>query len=150
MMRSGFHRLMRLVFALCCATVCAFTAAADTSYPQRPIRMVIPFPAGGSIDLVGRAIATNWSATLGQQIVIDNRSGAGGTVGAEIVARAAPDGLTLIVRGEIELALIHLILDETHAHLLGGLLAHGGSIGRQSMNRATIRSPRGLKIQSPA
>ena len=65
-------------------------------YPQRPIRMVIPFPAGGSIDLIGRAIAQPWSAVLGQQIVIDNRGGAGGTLGSELVARAQPDGYTIL------------------------------------------------------
>jgi tripartite-type tricarboxylate transporter receptor subunit TctC len=65
-------------------------------YPQRPIRMVIPFPAGGSIDVIGRAIAQPWSTALGQQIVIDNRGGAGGTLGSELVARAAPDGYTIL------------------------------------------------------
>jgi tripartite-type tricarboxylate transporter receptor subunit TctC len=69
---------------------------AAQDFPQRPVRMVIPFPAGGSIDLVGRAIATNWSTTLGQQIVIDNRGGAGGTLGSELVARAQPDGYTIL------------------------------------------------------
>ena len=70
--------------------------AAAQDYPQRPIRMVIPFPAGGSIDVIGRAIAQSWSAALGQQIVIDNRGGAGGTLGTELVAKAQPDGYTIL------------------------------------------------------
>ena len=76
-------------------TVAAGAAAQD--YPQRPIRMVIPFPAGGSIDVIGRSIAQSWSATLGQQIVIDNRGGAGGTLGTDLVAaKAQPDGYTIL------------------------------------------------------
>lgn len=78
------------------ATLIAAGAAAAQDYPQRPIRMVIPFPAGGSIDLIGRSIAQNWSATLGQQIVIDNRGGAGGTLGTDLVAKAQPDGYTIL------------------------------------------------------
>lgn len=58
--------------------------------------MVIPFAPGGSIDVVGRVVAQQWSATLGQQIVIDNRGGVGGALGTELVARAAPDGYTLL------------------------------------------------------
>jgi hypothetical protein len=69
---------------------------AAQDYPQRPIRMVIPFPAGGSIDVIGRSIAQNWSVTLGQQIVIDNRGGAGGTLGTDLVAKAQPDGYTIL------------------------------------------------------
>ena len=78
------------------AALAAASAFGADDFPQRPIRMVIPFPAGGSIDLIGRAIATNWSTTLGQQIVIDNRGGAGGTLGSELVARAQPDGYTIL------------------------------------------------------
>ena len=58
--------------------------------------MIIPFPAGGSIDIVGRSIAQRWSAQLNQQIVIDNRSGAAGVIGMQLVANAAADGYTLI------------------------------------------------------
>ena len=82
--------------ALLLATLLAAGAAAAQDFPQRPIRMVIPFPAGGSIDVIGRAIAQPWSAALGQQIVIDNRGGAGGTLGSELVAKAQPDGYTIL------------------------------------------------------
>jgi len=66
------------------------------AYPARPIRMVIPFPAGGSIDIVARAVSQRWSVQLGQQIVIDNRGGAGGALGTQLVVHAAPDGYTLL------------------------------------------------------
>ena len=78
------------------ALVAVAAGAAAQDYPQRPIRMVIPFPAGGSIDVIGRSIAQSWSATLGQQIVIDNRGGAGGTLGTDLVAKAQPDGYTIL------------------------------------------------------
>ncbi len=69
-------------------------AAAD--YPDRPIRLVVPFPAGGGADTLARLIMPRVAQALGASIVIDNRPGAGGNVGAEIVARAAPDGYTLL------------------------------------------------------
>ena len=71
-------------------------AVAQPAYPTRPLRMVIPFAPGGSIDVVGRMVAQHWGTALGQQIVIDNRGGVGGALGTELVARAAPDGYTLL------------------------------------------------------
>ncbi|MGE5525641.1 MAG: Bug family tripartite tricarboxylate transporter substrate binding protein [Rhodospirillaceae bacterium] len=65
-------------------------------YPNKPVRLVVPFPAGESIDAVARLTAQYWSGALGQQLVIDNRGGAGGTIGAEQVAKAPPDGYTLL------------------------------------------------------
>ncbi|HEV8519853.1 MAG TPA: tripartite tricarboxylate transporter substrate binding protein [Burkholderiales bacterium] len=74
----------------------AHAAALAQQYPVRPIRMVVPFPPGGSIDIVARAISQPWSGQLNQQIIIDNRAGAGGTIGSQLVADAAPDGYTLL------------------------------------------------------
>lgn len=69
--------------------------AAAQNYPSRPIRVIVPFPAGESIDVTARLIAQRWQAALGQQMVIDNRGGAGGTIGTELVAKATPDGYTI-------------------------------------------------------
>lgn len=70
-------------------------AAAQNAYPTRPIRIVVPFPPGGNIDITARTIAPGLSETLGQSIVIDNRGGAGGLIGMELVTKSAPDGHTL-------------------------------------------------------
>jgi tripartite-type tricarboxylate transporter receptor subunit TctC len=76
---------------------CSTAAFAQSDYPNRPIRLIIPFPAGGSNDIVGRAIATQMSEKLGKQIVIDNRTGAGGVVGTELATKEKPDGYTILV-----------------------------------------------------
>ena len=76
----------------------AWSAVAQAqAWPERPVRLVVPFPAGGATDLVARAIAQRVSQQLGQQIVVDNKAGAGGTLGAADAARAAPDGYTLLL-----------------------------------------------------
>lgn len=67
------------------------------SYPSKPIRMVIPFAAGGNTDIIGRIFAPKMAEILGQQIIIDNRGGAGGTIGTEAVKRSAPDGYTILM-----------------------------------------------------
>lgn len=63
----------------------------------KPVRMVIPFPAGGATDIIGRAVAQRLSSALGQQVVVDNKPGAGGTIGADLVAKASPDGYTILM-----------------------------------------------------
>jgi len=73
------------------------TAAAAQQYPTKPIRLIIPFPPGGSNDVVGRLIATQLSERLGRQIIVDNRSGAGGVVGTELASQAPKDGYTLLI-----------------------------------------------------
>ena len=86
----------------------SFGAWAATSatgdYPNRPIRLIVGFTPGGSDDLVGRIVAARLSERFGQTVIVDNRPGAGGNVGAEITARANPDGYTLSSCGSITLA----------------------------------------------
>src|SRR5215831_18015449 len=74
--------------------VIAGAAAGQAPFPQRPVRWIVPFPAGGSIDLVGRVVGQKLYDLWGQQLVVDNRSAAGGRLGTQIVAQAAPDGYT--------------------------------------------------------
>jgi tripartite-type tricarboxylate transporter receptor subunit TctC len=71
--------------------------AAAQAWPAKPLRLVIPFPAGGATDIVGRLLAQKLGAALGQQVVIDNKPGAGGTIGADLVAKAPADGHTLLL-----------------------------------------------------
>src|SRR4029077_19704119 len=71
--------------------------AAFAKYPERPIRLIVPFAAGGNADIVGRIVGERISSAVGQPVVIDNRGGAGGSVGVEAVARSTPDGYTLLV-----------------------------------------------------
>ena len=75
----------------------ASVAQAQSDYPNKPIRLIIPFPPGGSNDVVGRMVANKLGERLGKQLLIDNRAGAGGVVGTEVAANAAPDGYTLVV-----------------------------------------------------
>ena len=70
--------------------------AAEQAYPSKPIRLVVPFPAGGSLDAVARAIGQKLSIAWGQPVIIDNRPGAGGNIGADLVAKSAPDGYTIL------------------------------------------------------
>jgi tripartite-type tricarboxylate transporter receptor subunit TctC len=82
--------------ALAAAAMAAGTAGAQ-NYPSRPVTMVIPFAAGGPTDVVGRLLAQSMSKTLGQQVIVENTVGAGGTIAATRVARAAPDGYTILL-----------------------------------------------------
>lgn len=79
------------VLFLCAAPVLA------QDFPSKPIHIVVPFPPGGSTDVIGRRIAEKWQASMGQPVLVDNKPGAGGAVGAEQVAKAPPDGTTLLI-----------------------------------------------------
>ena len=86
-----------LRFALTTAALVVASTAGAQTYPSRPVTMVIPFAAGGPTDVVGRLLAQSMSKTLGQQVIVENTVGAGGTIAATRVARAAPDGYTVLL-----------------------------------------------------
>jgi len=89
----------RLVLAALAAAAgaVALPAGAQSSWPTKPVKIVVPFAAGGTTDILARAIAPELSKAFGQQFIVDNRAGAGGNVGADIVAHAPPDGYTLLM-----------------------------------------------------
>jgi tripartite-type tricarboxylate transporter receptor subunit TctC len=87
-------KMARLLAPLCIA-LCAGSVLAQ--YPNRPLRLVVPFPPGGAVDTLGRAIALNARETFGQNIIVDNRPGFGGAVGSELAAKSTPDGYTLLM-----------------------------------------------------
>lgn len=91
------HKRTLLKTTMAVTLAAALPALASTDYPQRPIRMVIPFAAGGGTDVLGRLLAQKMSEGLKQPIVVDNKPGAGGSVGTADVAKAAPDGYTILL-----------------------------------------------------
>ena len=87
----------------CCAAALLLVAPhcargqASPTYPAKPVRMIVPFPAGGATDIVGRLVAQKLAEAWGQQFIVDNRGGAGGTIGSELAAKSPPDGYTILV-----------------------------------------------------
>ncbi len=97
--RKGLPSINGIAIAIyaMCMSMGGNAYAQKDSYPVKPIRFVVPFPAGGSADIVARELATKMSEGLGQQVVADNRGGAGGVIGEEITAHSAPDGYTMLM-----------------------------------------------------
>ena len=89
--------MRQLAGRILAAMFCVMLPAVAAEYPDRPVRMIVPFTPAGATDMLARLVGERLGAKLGQSVVIDNRAGAGGNVGAEIAARAAPDGYTLLM-----------------------------------------------------
>ena len=106
------HRIVIAAFAVF-ATVA--NAADEQAYPARPVRLIVPFVAGGATDIVGRLTAQGLSERWGQNVIVENRAGAGGTIGADLVAKAPPDGTTLLfASGSVLTVNQHLYKDLSH------------------------------------
>ena len=102
--RKQCKNTVRTLCAIAVATVCspgyvvlASSLASAQIYPSRPVRIVVPFPPGGPLDLIGRAIADRMQADLKQPFIIENKAGAGGNLGSDAVAKSDPDGYTLLL-----------------------------------------------------
>src|SRR5438874_7465545 len=86
--------MKRLVLALLCLVA---TVAAAQPFPSKPIRIIVPFPAGGTTDIVARLVAQRMQESVGQPVLVENQGGAGGTIGAANTAKSAPDGYTMLM-----------------------------------------------------
>ena len=91
------HPRLRRGLLAAFAAAALLPAAAFAAWPEHPIKLVVPYPPGGATDVIGRIVAQRLSTALGQQVVVDNRGGAGGNIGADLVAKARPDGYTLLM-----------------------------------------------------
>jgi len=97
--------MKRALLAACLCGLSLSVAAQTADFPKRPLRLVVPYLPGGSTDIVGRLVAAKLSESLGQQVVVDNRGGAGGNLGTDIVAKAPADGYTLLISSVTTLAI---------------------------------------------
>ncbi|MEN3293055.1 MAG: hypothetical protein V7642_2308, partial [Burkholderiales bacterium] len=87
---------MNKLFAFCIALLLATGAGAQT-YPSKPIKLIIPFPAGGATDVLGRTLGQKLSGVLGQPVIVENKPGAGGAIGTDVAAKSVADGYTLLL-----------------------------------------------------
>jgi len=97
-------KLLWSALAICAVWLGVTPSVAAQQYPSKPLRLIVPFPAGGGSDVVGRIVAKKLSERLGQQVVIDNKGGAGGSIGTGEAVRAAPDGYTMVLASTSEIA----------------------------------------------
>src|SRR3954471_10831029 len=91
---------MHIFMLRCLALLCACSSAASLyaqNYPAKPIRLIVPYPPGAGTDIIARTVGQKLAETLGQQIVVENRGGGGGVIGADVAAKAPPDGYTMVL-----------------------------------------------------
>ncbi|WP_444814960.1 tripartite tricarboxylate transporter substrate binding protein [Variovorax brevis] len=130
-------RLAAATTIACMATFATATAFAQGGYPNKPIRVIVPFAAGSTTDIIARAIADKMGASMGQPLVIDNRGGASGTIGQQAVATAAPDGYTIMIHSSS-----HTVSPSTFAKLPFDTVADfAGVTPISSLPNALVISP---------
>ena len=95
------HHLMALAVVVAAACLLPGTAAHAQAWPTKPVTLLVPFAAGGTTDVLARALGEKLSTALGQPVIVENRGGAGATIGADYVAKAAPDGYTLLMGAKL-------------------------------------------------
>jgi len=103
---AGWHRVLQRI-AIALMLVASFDAIPVLAqpFPSKPVRLIVPFPAGGGSDVIGRIMAQKLTERFGQQVVVDNRAGAGGSIGTEVAVRSAPDGYTMVLASTSEIAI---------------------------------------------
>lgn len=89
--------IVRIGAALAAFLICGMSALAQQSFPTKPVHLLIPYPPGGAVDILGRTLGDELSKKWGQPVIIENRTGAGGTIASQVVAKSAPDGYTLVI-----------------------------------------------------
>jgi tripartite-type tricarboxylate transporter receptor subunit TctC len=157
-------RLHRQGIALLLALAAPGAAVAADAYPAKPIRLIVGFAPGGANDLVARAVATRLGPRLGQQVVVENRAGAGGNIATELVAKSAPDGYTLLLASVASFAMSPALIGKvpfdpindfapvTQAALVTSLLSVHPSLPAQSLKQFVAlakRTPGGINYATP-
>src|ERR671918_620981 len=94
-MKRSIRRVAAVLAAVACS-VSAIHAWAQASYPTKPVRLIVPWPPGGGADVLTRMLSPKLAESLGQQVIVDNRGGAAGNIGAELAAKSPPDGYTIV------------------------------------------------------
>jgi tripartite-type tricarboxylate transporter receptor subunit TctC len=131
------HLNRRSSLLACLALTAAFGVSAQASYPTKSIRVIVPFPAGSTTDIIARAITDKMSASMGQTLVVENRGGASGTIGQQAVATAAPDGYTIMIHSSS-----HTVSPSTFAKLPFDTIADfAGVTPISSLPNALVISP---------
>ena len=137
-----------LGLALLCLAVGTVTASAQDKYPSKPVKIVVPFAAGGATDIVARLLAQKLTDAWGQSVVVENKAGAGGNIGADLVAKSPADGYTLLMTsGSIVTANQHMYKATTYdpANDLVGVT--NVATGPQVIAVGAHASPHGSQVQ---
>src|SRR5258705_2909393 len=164
MFRDRRGLAIALLLGVALAQVAPNDARAAETYPSRPIRLIVGFAGGGANDLVARAVATRLGPRLGQQVVVENRAGAGGNIATELVARSAPDGYTLLLASVASFAMSPALVGKvpfdpindfapvTQAALVTSLLSVHPSLPAQSLKQFVAlakKVPGGINYATP-